>query len=297
MPDLSIRSKILIIFLSFTFLSPVRAGAQEPLAESLRKDVTFLADSTMRGREIGSPMVQRAVFYIANTFKRSGLWTGIQSFRVSGKVGHNIIGVTPGYYDRYILVCSYFDGLGEVSGKVYPGADSNASGVAALLSLSRKLARSASDSTTGIIFAAFDGHGADMAGSKAFYDSFSTQYNVTLVVNLDILGSTLAPVRKNRPDYLIALGGMMYDFSLSRANRGPGLHLTYDYYGSRNFTDLFYKSMGDQKWFVQKKVPAVMFTSGITLNTNKATDTVETLDFDVMARRVTLIGDWLGYQL
>ena len=296
MPDLSIRAKIFAIILLFTALAPSRAGAQEALRESLRSDVAFFADSTMRGREFGSPEVQKAVFYVANTFKMSGLWTSVQSFRAAGKVGHNVIGVTPGYFDRYILVCSYFDGLGVVSGKIYPGADSNASGMAALLSVARSLARSASESTTGVIFVAFDGHGVDMAGSKAFHDAFSKQYNVSLVVNLDILGSTLAPLKKGRPDYLIALGGLAYDFGLSRANRDPGLHLSYDYYGSRNFTDLFYKSMGDQKWFVQKKVPAVMFTSGITLNTNKPTDTVETLDYDILARRVTLITNWLRYQ-
>ncbi len=267
------------------------------MQESLREDVSFLADSTMRGREFGSPEVQKAVYYVADAFKKAGLWTGIQSFRTGGKVGHNVTGMTPGFYERYILVSAYFDGLGVIGDKPYPGADSNASGVAALMELARALAKSAFESTTGIIFVAFDGHGNDMAGSKAFFDRFFIDYNICLAVNLDILGSTLVPVRKGRPDYLIALGGWNYDFALSRANRDTGLHLTYDYYGSRNFTDLFYKSLGDQKWFVQKKIPAVMFTSGITLNTNKPTDTPETLDYDVMARRVTLISNWLRNQL
>lgn len=267
------------------------------MPESLRADVSFLADSTMCGREFGSPEVQKAVYYVVNSFKEAGLWTGVQCFRTGGKAGHNVIGMTPGFYDRYILVSAYFDGLGTIGGKPFPGADSNASGVAALLELARGLANAAFDSTTGIIFVAFDGHGLDMAGSKAFFDRYFTDYNICLAVNLDILGSTLVPVRKERPDYLIALGGWNYDFSLSRANRDIGLHLSYDYYGSRNFTDLFYKSMGDQKWFVQKKIPAVMFTSGITLNTNKPTDTPETLDYEIMARRVKLISNWLRNQL
>lgn len=275
----------------------LRAGVPDGLADRLRTDVAFLADSTMRGRELGSPEVQKAVFYVKETFKEAGLWTGVQSFRTGGRTGHNVIGITPGYYERYILVCSYFDGLGVIDGKPYPGADSNASGVAALLNVAGELAKSAFESTTGIIFAAFDGHGANMSGSKAFFDRFYPEYDIYMVVNIDIIGSTLVPVRKGRPDYLIALGGGNHDFSLSKANRDLDLHLTYDYYGSRNFTDLFYKSMGDQKWFVQKKIPAVMFTSGITLNTNKLTDTPETLDYDIMARRVTLIGKWLRNQL
>lgn len=278
-------------------MASFRAEAQRGMQESLRADVAFLADSTMRGREFGSPEVQKAVYYVAGSFREAGLWTGIQSFRTNGKVGHNVFGMTPGFYERYILVSAYFDGLGVVSGTQYPGADSNASGVAALMELARRLAGAAFESTTGIIFVAFDGHGSDMAGSKAFIGRFMEDKNISLAVNMDILGSSLVPVRKGRPDYLIALGGGNYDFSLSRANRDIGLHLSYDYYGSRNFTDLFYKSMGDQKWFVQKKIPAVMFTSGITLNTNKPTDTPETLDYEIFSRRVVLISNWLRSQL
>lgn len=249
----------------------------------------------MKGRGMGTPEVQRAVFHIARRFIDAGLWTKVQSFRSAGTTGHNVIGMTPGYYDRYVLVCAYFDGIGTMGENVYPGADSNASGVAALMHLASMLSAIPDDGNTGYVFVAFDGHGADMAGSRAFAEEFGKK--IVLAVNLDIIGSTLEPVKKGRPDYLMALGGEMYDFSLSKANRDENLHLTYTYYGSRNFTDLFYKSMGDQKWFVQKKVPAVMFTSGITDRTNKPADTPDALDYEVFAKRVKVIGRWLELQL
>lgn len=266
------------------------------LSESLRRDVVFLADSTMKGRGTGTTEVQRAIFHITRRFIDAGLWTKVQSFRVNGAIGHNVIGMTPGFYDRYVLVCAYFDGIGVMGENMYPGADSNASGVAALMHLASMLS-AIPDGNTGFIFVAFDGHGSDMAGSRAFADEFGKRLNIVLVANMDIIGSTLEPVRKNRPDYLMALGGEMYDFSISKANRDENLHISYSYYGSRNFTDLFYKSMGDQKWFVQKKIPAVMFTSGITQNTNKPADTADALDYEVLAKRVRVIGRWLKSQL
>ena len=61
------------------------------------------------------------------------------------------------------MVGAYYDGLGTVDGRLYPGADANASGVAALISLAHNAPSSPRD---GIIFVAFDGHSSDYAGAR-----------------------------------------------------------------------------------------------------------------------------------
>lgn len=269
-----------------------RGQTRAALEDELRAEVEFFTDSTHLGRETGKPAAQSCILHTARTFSDSGLWTRVQSFRISGNsVGHNVIGFTPGYFDRYIVVSAYIDGIGKVGDSIYPGADSNASGMAALLSIARSIAPGYRG-RTGVIFVAFDGHNADMSGSKAFLEKYRSEYNITLMVNLDILGSTLVPLKEGREDYLMALGGSAYDFGLRRANT-DGLQLSYEYYGSRSFTDLFYRSIGDQKWFVEKRIPAVMFTSGITDNTNKITDTPQTLNYPVFAKRVAMITRWV----
>jgi hypothetical protein len=111
------------------------------------------------------------------------------------------------------------------------------------------------------------------------------------------LGSSLAPVSKARPDYLIALGGGSWRFSLESAARGPRIDLTYDYYGSEAFTDIFYRRVSDQRCFLEAGIPAVMFTSGITQHTNQVTDLPATLDYDLFSRRIDLIATWLRGQL
>ena len=72
------------------------------------------------------------------------------------------------------------------------------------------------------------------------------------------------------------------------ANQSPevNLDLGFDYYGSKDFTRVFFRSISDQKPFLDNGIPSVMFTSGITLRNNKANDDAESLDYAILRRRV-----------
>ncbi len=262
----------------------------------LRAEVEFLCDSLCAGRGFGTAGAQGATLYLLRQLRDAGLRTTVQSFAAGGRVGHNVVAVTPGWFRRYIVVGAYFDGLGTLDGRLYPGADANASGVAALLALARELP-AVCRGLVGLVFVAFDGHAADLAGAQAFLERYGSVYPPVLMVNLDLLGSSLAPVSPSRPDYLIALGGGPYRWALESAARGPRLDLTYDYYGSEAFTEIFYRRVSDQRCFLEAGIPAVMFTSGITEHTNQVTDTPATLDYELLRRRIDLISAWLRTQL
>ena len=79
----------------------------------------------------------------------------------------------------------------------------------------------------------------------------------------------------------------------SNQDRGLGLELAWDYYGSKDFTRLFYRRISDQRVFLENGIPSVMFTSGITLMNNKPQDTPESLDYDVLKDRIRLIFRYL----
>lgn len=278
-------------------LRPATLSAQQPEREAgLRAEVAFFCDSLCAGRAFGSAGAQASTLYLLRQLRDAGLRTTVQSFAAGGRIGHNVVAVTPGWFRRYIVVGAYFDALGTLDGRIYPGADANASGVAALLSLARELPESCRGEV-GLVFVAFDGHAADLSGARAFLERFRGEYPPVLMVNLDLLGSSLAPVRSARRDYLIALGGSPWRSGLESANRGPHLDLSYDYYGSDSFTEIFYRRVSDQRWFLEAGIPAVMFTSGITQHTNKVTDTPATLDYPLLSRRIDLIAAWLRAQL
>ena len=101
---------------------------------------------------------------------------------------------------------------------------------------------------------------------------------------------------------IIMLGGHSLPESsrewLSFCNRfyGAELEISESYYGSENFTKLFYR-LSDQRPFVDNGIPAIMFTSGITLNNNKTYDSPRTLNYPVLRRRIILIYHWLDKML
>ena len=122
-----------------------------------------------------------------------------------------------------------------------------------------------------------------------------TMDRIRSTVVLDILGSTLEPIHKDRKDFLIMLSDGQYTFDLTRANEGQGmgLDISTNYYGSKSFTEMFHSRFGDQKIFVQNGLVCAVFTSGITMLTNKVTDTADTLDYEVLRKRIFLIFHWL----
>ena len=280
------------IFLAFCFLlQPLAAVSQVPLEDALRADVEFLCSPLCEGRAAGTRGGVEAAAYIARRLSGMGYEVAAQSFAIdSTRTGHNIYTLVPQGQPQQPLtvVMACYDGIGSHDGQVYPGADSNASGVAALLALAERLR-----GKENLVFVFTDARNVGGRGAKALLKLLKGR-RISLLVNLDIVGSSLVPVDEYWRDYLIALGAERWKQSFERCNAGIGLHLYYDYYRSRNFTSLFYRKMGDQAAFVADGVPAILFTSGITANTNKASDTPETLDYGVFARRVEFISRFLN---
>ena len=281
------------IFLALCFLlQPMAALSQDSLEVVLRGDVEFLSSSLCEGRAAGSRGGVEAAAYICRRLSALGYDIAVQSFAIdSARVGHNIIASEAdgwGAHPLLTVIVAAYDGIGLREGQIYPGADSNASGVAALLALAERLR-----CKSNLLFVFTDARNVGSRGAEALRSALKGR-RISLLVNLDIIGSSLAPVDEYWRDYLIALGADRWRQSLDRCNAGIGLHLYYEYYRSRNFTSLFYRKMGDQAAFVADGVPAILFTSGITPNTNKTTDTPETLDYGVFARRVELISRFLN---
>ena len=123
--------------------------------------------------------------------------------------------------------------------------------------------------------------------------------DVLVGINLDILGGISSPLTKGRDDYLILLGGGKYNGLLQTTNnlKGIGLELGLDYYGSKGFTDLFLNRVSDQRPFREHGVYAVMFTSGITMDTNRESDTPDKIDYRVLKKRTELIFRWTEQML
>lgn len=265
--------------------------------DSIYTLVAELCDSLCAGRRSGSPGTLRAASLIRGRFEDAGLqpfggeW--YHDFSLADSLsGRNVVGCIPGTSGRYIVLGAYYDGLGTMDGVLYPGADANVSGVVALELVASLLRRDIRD---GVIVVAFDAHHNNYAGARAFWRELSSGgVKPRLMVNLDTIGSTLAPVRPRRPRSLIVLGGKKYSTVLEDSSKLGAVDLHFDYYGSERFTRLFYSKLGEQSVFLERGVPVVMFTSGVTFNTNKPSDTPQSLDLEALRSRILCIARFVS---
>ena len=299
---------ILFTAISIALHIPVAAQTEryeEIASESLQREIVeHLCDSLMEGRGSGTGGGILARDFILNRFEQLNLkpfyFRRQESFFYNEKITmHNVMGVVPavGITDKYIVVSAHYDHLGVIKGKTYPGADDNASGVAALLALAQMFSQMRQDGigpAVNILFVAFDGKEYSMAGSKRFIAELPmAPQDIVCEINMDILGSTLVPVRKN-PEYLIVLGRNTLPENMrnivANCNWGRNLNLDIDFtfYGSDDFTKTIYK-LGDHYAFNQKGVPALFFTSGFHQHTLKTTDTPAIIDYKVLSKRTKLI--------
>src|SRR3954464_11110743 len=177
--------------------------AQSSLLDSLinrqqiQQTVEYLASDSLQGRFTGTKAALTAANFIADQFRRAGLQTldstngYLNSFTIAAPekiIGYNVVGVLPGSEkpDESILFSAHYDHLGTLTthpyqsyskrfrknstDSIFNGANDNASGTSALISLARYFGFSKSNKRT-IILVAFAGEELGLLGSTALAKS------------------------------------------------------------------------------------------------------------------------------
>ena len=321
-----IRNYFIIFFLTVCVPAAAQRYSISPLnaervlfPDSLRTCVQVLCSPELGGRATATEGGRKTALWLEDQFMNldlkplSGAW--MHGYITRDGMVRNVMGLIPGYANpgRYIILMAHYDNLGTLNGRYFPGADANASGVAALMQITRMFLHLNScrkEYRHGLIVVALDGKEKNLAGSERLWREMAggnlkdpvtgdaiRPSQIDMVVNLDQLGSTLAPLTKGNGRYLLMLSEESTGRrnALERINHEPGFgfELGYDYYGSKDFTRLFYRQISDQRVFLENHIPAVMFTSGITYRNNKPDDSPESLDYDILASRIRLIFYWL----
>ncbi len=276
-------------------------------ARNMLKDIKYLSSDALQGRGLGTKGIQKAAKYIANSFSRAGLKPGadngtfFQSWQdvvdASGKKGtlKNVIALLPGSNPKYahqaVVVSAHYDHLGfgwpDVhkgdEGKIHPGADDNASGVAVLLELARVLAQGSPPQRT-IIFVAFTGEENGLRGSQYFvthYKRFPAK-NIIADLNLDTVG------RLHDKKVLILNG--------SSAREWPFIFMGAGYVTGVE-TEMVSQQLdaSDQVSFVNAGIPAVQIFSGAHSDYHRPTDTWDKIDAQGLVKIASLTKEVLMY--
>ncbi|GJM45235.1 MAG: aminopeptidase [Gemmatimonadota bacterium] len=191
------------VALALAVAAPVPAVAEPaaPTAPAVRGVVDELSRDALQGRGLGSPGLDLARDRVRDWMSAAGLAPGagdaqwLQSFPgPGGEPLANVVGVLKGSGPEWIVIGAHYDGLGlgapgsEFDGQVHPGADDNASGVAALLRIGAALA-AATDLERSIYLVAFSAEESGTLGSRFFVDHPPRDLGqLVAMLNLDTVG-------------------------------------------------------------------------------------------------------------
>ena len=168
--------------------------------DRLMADVVAL--SAIHSRHVNSPGVAQAADYVEAQFAAAGgdLQAAYQTFPLNWNgvdtLQHNVIATLPGSDSSagVIVIGAHYDSRSvDINDAVSrsPGANDNASGVAAVIELARILADQKPKAT--IIFVAFSGEEVGRQGSKYFVQSLSSRPDIRAVFVMDIIGRNSLP--------------------------------------------------------------------------------------------------------
>ncbi len=167
---------------------------------------------------------------------------------VEGKMGYentnvisrNVVASIDNKAPFNMIIAAHYDHLGDLGG-LYSGADNNASGVAALLSLAG-MVKANNLKRFNYIFVALSGHEFDMQGAKAFMQQNEFIINnISCMINLDMVGRYDA-VKK---DLFVSGVGTSPSWSpaLQKANKGYVLNVDSSGVGYGDYNAFYYKNI------------------------------------------------------
>ena len=174
--------------------------------EKLLENVKTLSDDSYEGRAFSRPGSKKAQQYIADKFTKLGLQRVVNnnyiqefSHTFKGKnrqdifpmttrkplgdysnvpdtaaTGANIIGMLKGLTNKTFVITAHYDHLGIRDGKIYNGADDNASGIAALFTIVEYFKNNPTQHN--LIIAAVDAEEIGSLGAEYFLKNYKNKY-------------------------------------------------------------------------------------------------------------------------
>ena len=277
--------------LSLLFASPV-FGQTDAVEKNLVKHVEYLTSDPLMGRKAGSEGEKLAAKYLYQELKRCGVEMlsgeeGQDFYIVEGGdslKSRNIVGIVEGYdpelKNEYVVIGANLDNIGShtltIDGKkvsqVYPGADANASGVACLIELAKKISSSSFMFRRSVVFVGFGAKEKGMAGSWYFVNrSFGHKDDISMMVDLNMVGRsgpgnmftyyTGVPIK----DITNSVNRVSDKLSFMRPVMGVGRVPSSDYLA-----------------FYEQNIPSVLFTTGNHADVYTLRDNAESLDYGLM---------------
>ncbi len=266
----------------------------------LERHVEVISADSMEGRATGSMGALKARKYITDFYKRIKYTDNenalLQMFKIDDYPAENIIVSFEGdsLPQEVIVVSAHYDHMGTANGRIFNGADDNASGTAALMEMIRVMTiayRAGIKPKRTVLFIHFSAEELGLWGSKVFVNNTSIpKENFYANINLDMVGRVDFDHRK-KPNYVYTIGMDYFGNDLANilleVNKETVQLELNKRYNAQNHVEQLHRRT-DSFPFAANGIPFVFFTSGSHKDYHQPTDTSKKIELDPLYKRTQL---------
>lgn len=204
-------------------------------------------------------------------------------------------GSDPQLKSEVVLVTAHYDHVGTASGRIYHGADDNASGTAGVLEIARAFARSEARPKRSVLFLVFEAEERGLLGAFQYVATPSVPIDKTVaVLNMDMIGrdedsptwNTKGSDNVNGVNVVGTLYNSVLRKIIDEQNAAVGLKL--DYKTDTDDRESWF-SRSDHFPFAAANVPMVLFNTGEHPDYHTENDTWDRIHYEKMERIVRLV--------
>lgn len=199
-------------------------------------------------------------------------------------------GIDPVLKDEYVIISGHVDHIGGSGERINTGADDDASGCAALLSIAEAFQSLEKKPLRSILFLWVSGEEIGLYGSQSYVNNPLVPLEKTIAdLNMDMIGrvkgvadttdktpmtgpASVFVITDNQSRELTAIA--------DEADQGTILDFDYSLSGKNHPLQLFARS--DHYNFVKKDIPVLFFTTGLHSDYHTPGDVIEKIDFNKM---------------
>lgn len=280
-------------------------------AADLKTYLTIVASDAMEGRETGSVGQKKAGEYLINHYKAEGISfpKGATDYyqRIPAAFlnairndhlldSENIWAYIEGSEkpNEVIVVSAHYDHIGVKNGDVYNGADDDGSGTVALLEIAQAFAKAKKEGhgpKRSILFLHVTGEEHGLLGSSYYSQNpVFPLANTIADVNIDMIGRH-DEFHNDSSNYTYIIGSDylssdLYNICEAVNTNYTKLLLDYKYNDRTDPNRFYYRS--DHYNFAKNGIPSVFLFTGVHADYHKATDEVDKIEFDALAKRTQL---------
>ena len=209
----------------------------------------------------------------------------------------NVLGYLEGTEkkDELIVLTAHYDHVGIQDGKVYNGADDDASGTTAVMEIAEafvKAKKAGHGPKRSILFMPVTGEEKGLLGSAHYAENpvFPLENTVTNL-NIDMIGR-VDSVHKDDREFVYLIGSNristeLHEISEAMNENYTKLELDYTYNAEDHPDRIYYRS--DHWNFAKNGVPIIFYFNGTHDDYHQHTDTVEKIEFDLLKKRTDLV--------